>query len=771
MTIQSQSGGTFGVLLRQHRVAAGFTQEQLAERSGLGVRTIRDLELGRVGRPHRESILLLSAALGLSVAARDGLSRAGGQPPLSTTPGTGPSDWLVPRQLPPAARHFTGRSGALKILVDLIDAPMPAGTVVLSAIDGTAGIGKTALALHFAHQVAERFPDGQLFVNLRGFDPIGPPAPPTEVLRGFLDALGVPAAQIPAGMEAQAARYRSELAGRRMLVLLDNAHDAAQVRPLLPGSPGCLVIVTSRIQLLSLVAADGAHPLTLDLLTAEEARELLIRRLGMRRAHGEREAVDELTTLCARLPLALNIMIARAASEPDRPLAQLAADLRDVRRRLDRLHAGDAATDLRAVFSWSYQNLGSPAARMFRLLGSAHPGPDISLSAAACLAGLPLGQARVTLDELTTARLLTEQPAGRFSFHDLLRAYAAEQAPGLHAGTEGQLAAHRVLDYYAHTVHRAARLIRPSRQPVKLPEPVPGAMPEDLADDSEAMSWLSSEYPVLLAAITFAAESGLDGHVWQIAWGLSDFLDRCADWQACLSTQHAALAAGQRLDDLEVQAYARGEIGYALYMLAEYADAHAHLQHSLELHRRLGNTGDEVIISLRIAHLLGLQHRNTEVLVYAREALKLARAIGKKSVCANALNTIGWYSAVLGDYQEALACCQEAYAYSCELDDALGQGATLDSLGLIHSRLGDHASALDCYQKALDIFVRIGDLRQEALTLSSMAHVHHAGGNTGAALTGWRQALVILLDLGDSDAAGVRRKLSQLRTRPGIAEG
>ena len=319
-------------------------------------------------------------------------------------------DRVVPRQLPTATRHFAGRAEALKALAALAaEAAEASHGTVISVIDGTAGIGKTTLALYFAHQVAERFPDGQLYVNLRGFDPAGPPMTPVEAIRLLLAALAVPVARIPAGLDAQAGLYRSLLAGQRMLVLLDNARDVDQVRPLLPASPGCLVIITSRSQLTSLVAAEGAAPLTLDVLTDAEAQELLSRRLGPERVAGEPSAAGELIQLCARLPLALSIAAARTASQPGLSLAALTADLRDARRRLDALDAGHAAANVRAVFSWSYQQLDAPTARLFRLLGL-HAGPDISAAAAASMAGLPLDEGRRRLGELTRAHLLAEHP-------------------------------------------------------------------------------------------------------------------------------------------------------------------------------------------------------------------------------------------------------------------------------------------------------------------------------------------------------------------------
>jgi DNA-binding SARP family transcriptional activator/tetratricopeptide (TPR) repeat protein len=681
---------------------------------------------------------------------------------LDPRPGRAAGGEPVPQQLPPAVPHFTGRAAALKALADITGAAgPPGGTVVISAIDGTAGIGKTALALYWAHQVADRFPDGQLYVNLRGFDPGGPPVPPPEAVRGFLAALGVPPARIPIGLEAQAAQYRSLLAGKRMLVLLDNARDAGQVRPLLPGSPGCLVLVTSRVQLLSLVAADGAHPLTLDLFTRAEARDLLGRRLGAERVRREQGAADELIGLSARLPLALNIVAARAASQPAISLAALVRQLRDMHPRLDMLHAGDPATDVRAVISWSCQHLGAAAGRMFRLLGGVHPGPDISAPAAASLAGVPLRQARQALGELTGARLLMQDPAGRFSFHDLLREYAAEQAQSLGSDAERDAARRRVLDHYLHTTYRAALLLAPAKEPITVAAPEPGAGPEAPADDAEALAWLEAEYPVLFAAIAVAARSGLDTHAWQLAWGLADFLARRGHWQAYAATHEIALAAAHRLGDLGAQARVRRDLGYAHGLLGSYQDARTHLQRSLDLYRQLGQRSQEAMTYIHLAHLAWWQDRNAEARDHAQQALDIARAEGHRATQANALNTIGLCSALLGEHPKALACCQQALDLLGELNDRLGQGATLDSLGYIYLQLGDHQSALDHYQQAFRLFTDVGDRYKQSVTLTGLGDTHHAVGHIEAARESWREALVILSDLRHPDADTIRGKLSQ----------
>jgi hypothetical protein len=333
---------------------------------------------------------------------------------------------------------------------------------VVIVIEGMAGVGKTTLANHLAHGVSDRFPDGQLYVNMRGYDHDVGPLAAGEVLPGFLDALGVAPQVFPVSADDQAALYRSVVAGKRVLVVIDNARDAEQVRGLLPGGPGSLVLVTSRNQLTGLVA-EGAHLLRLDPFTPAEARELLGRRLGPERVEWESKAADELIRLCAGLPLALSVAAAYAAVHPDFPLAALTREFRS--RGLDLLDTGDPATTTRSVFARSYDNLSDHAALMFRLLGI-QPGPDISLPAAASLSAMTADQARKAIDELTRAHLLEEHRPGRFTCHALLRAYAAEQAQRLDSEAERKAAAHRVLDYYLHTAISAStrfRQYRPQR--------------------------------------------------------------------------------------------------------------------------------------------------------------------------------------------------------------------------------------------------------------------------------------------------------------------
>jgi hypothetical protein len=383
--------------------------------------------------------------------------------------------------VPAAIRHFTGRKAELDVLTAVLEEPgsPDSGAVVISAIGGMAGVGKTALAVHWAHQHADHFPDGQLYADLRGFGPAEVPVDAAEVVSRFLDALHVPPARIPADVDAQFGLYRSMLAGKRLLIILDNAREANQVRPLLPGAGRCLVLVTSRSELAGLVALEGAIPVPVGLLALEEARDLLASRLGADRVAREQPEADELAGLCARLPLALNIVAARAAARPAMPLRELTARLRDA--RLNLLSAGPGHADVRAVFSWSYHALSAPGARMFRLLGL-HPGPDISVQATASLAALDDGQARLALEELTGVSLLAEHVPGRYVLHDLLRAYAAELARAHDREDVRRTAIHRVLDHYLLTAHAAARLFHGHALPPRLPETSAGVTGIPLAN-------------------------------------------------------------------------------------------------------------------------------------------------------------------------------------------------------------------------------------------------------------------------------------------------
>jgi DNA-binding SARP family transcriptional activator/Tfp pilus assembly protein PilF len=632
--------------------------------------------------------------------------------------------------------------------------------VVIAAVSGTAGVGKTALAVRWAHLAAAHFPDGQLYVNLRGFDPTGPVLDPADALRGFLTALGTPPERIPDGLTEQAALYRSLLAGRRILVLLDNARDVEQVRPLLPGSPGCMVLITSRNQLTPLLVLEGARTLGLDTLAIQEARDLVAQRVGRDRAAAEPDAVDEIVASCAGLPLALAIACARAAAYPEFPLAKLADELRDVAGPLDAFEGGDRATDLRAVFSWSYRRLGPPAARLFRLL-SLHPGPDLAVSAAASLAGLPAPQVRPLLIALTDAHLLTERAIGRFTFHDLLRAYAGELAQGDDTETRAT-ALHRMLDHYTHTAYRAAALLHPLADPLPLPPPRPDVTLEELPDRVAALGWLGTEYQALMGAIELAGEGGFGSYVYRLALNLWDFQDRQGRWHDLDATMSAALVAAQRMDDRNAQARVHRRAAVAARRLGRWQDAERHLRQALDLYGELGDQDGRARIVYSLTVLFDHQGRHDEALRHAEQALDLYRDTGDRRGQADAMNAIGWCLVRFGEYEKAAGYCREAIAIHRAIGNDGGEAESLDSLGYIHYHLGEHGLAVADYEGALRLFRQGADRYAEALVLGHIGDAHLATGDRDAARGAWRGSLAILHELGHTDADAVRAKLDAL---------
>jgi DNA-binding SARP family transcriptional activator/tetratricopeptide (TPR) repeat protein len=674
------------------------------------------------------------------------------------------SGGTIPRQLPAAVRHFAGRVRELDTLSGLLDQTAPAaGMVVISAIDGTAGIGKTALAVHWAHQHADRFPDGQLYVNLRGFDPGGRMVTPAEAVRAFLDALGVPAQRIPTGLDAQAALYRSLLAGKRILIVLDNARDGEQARPLLPGTAGCLALVTSRNQLTTLVAATGAHPLTLDLLTDHEARQLLARRLGPDRVAAEPAAVNQIVAACARLPLALAIAAARAQQSGFR-LAAVAAELHEHGNRPNAPDTGDILSHVHAVFSWSYTTLTPPAARLFRLLGL-HPGPHASAPAAASLIGLPPARTRPLLAELTRAGLLGELAPGRYGFHDLLRAYAAGLARTTDSDQDREAATVRLLDHYLHTAHNADRHLMPTRDPIPVPfrPPAPGATPEPLDDHDAALEWLAAERPVLLAAQRLAADAGQDTHAWQLAWALHTVLYRQGGWHEQAGAWRTALAPAARLPH-PAAAYAHSLLGQAVAKLGDDEQASTHLHHALHLYTAATDPIGQARTHYVLAFLWSRRDRPGQALDHAQQALALFQAASHSPGQAAALNAVGWYHTMLGDHTHALTHCQQALALFQQLGDRDGQAAAWDSLGYAHHHLGDHTRAADCYEHALALFRELGD-HYETDTLTRLGDTHYAAGRPDQARAAWTTALNILTSLGHPDADQLRAKINDLNQR------
>jgi len=770
----------FGKRLCACRRSASLSQQELAERSGLSVKAISNLERGRARWPHPGSVYRLADALGLHDQALAQFIAAAGRrlAPAADAPAAAAAEDrlpgaaagpVVPRQLPIPVPQFVGRQAELTALTGMLDPAGPSAhpAVVISAIGGTAGVGKTALAVRWAHQVAGAFPDGQLYVNLRGYDP-GPPVPAEDALAGFLRALGGPGQDVPAGLDERAALYRSLLAGRRVLVILDNARDVEQVRPLLPGGPGCLAVVTSRDALVGLIVRDGAERLDLDLLPQADAVTLLRSLIGSR-ADADPKTAAALAARCARLPLALRIAAELAVARPAVPLAELVRELAGQQQRLDLFEAaGDGRTAIRAVFSWSYQNLSPPTARMFRLVGL-HPGPDLTACAAASLTRTDPAQARRLLAELARAHLLTEQVPGRFGCHDLLRAYAIEHATTTGSRVGRRAAQGRLLDYYLHTAAIADRLLYPLRRRIDLVRPRSGVIPEDLSSHDQALAWLDAERSGLLAAIRLAADHGFDVHAWQLPFCLETFFHRRSHWEDWAATQQAALAAACRLGDSYAQTLAHSGIANAQLQTGRPAEALRHLATALRLREQAGDLYGQARVHLYTGWALEYQERYDDALAHSRRGLRLAQTAGMPAqpLLAEALNQVGWDLAQVGRYRRALTYCRRAVTLSHRLGNKHTQPAVLDSLAYVYQHLGQHAEAADCYRRAVELLDELGHRYQKADTLAHAGDAHHADGDLPAARQAWTQALAILDDLHHPDAGPLRAKLHPPASVPG----
>jgi DNA-binding SARP family transcriptional activator len=632
-----------------------------------------------------------------------------------------------PRQLPAPQPWFTGRAEELEAL----SSP---GTVVITAIGGTGGIGKTALALHWAHRHVDEFPDGQLYVNLRGFDPAAEPAPPEAVLREFLEALGEET--IPAGLDARAARYRSLLAGRRMLVLLDNARSTDQVLPLLPGSDAT-VLVTSRLKLAGLVAAHGARSLSLDVLADADARAFLRARLGAERVAAEPEVVADLVNWCGGLPLALSIVAARAAMEPDFPLAVFADELRD--QPLDALDAGEIGTNLRTVFSWSVAALSDEAARAFGLLGTAGTA-DVSLAAVAALLDRPVGRTRMVLRELENAHLVQQHVPGRYRMHDLVGLYAADLRAD--AGT-------RLADFYAATARAAAVTLEPYKQ---FPEH-DSAHALSFVDNAAAMAWFDAEHDCLVTT----QRQALAGNAFEVAWLLgrtmNSYYSRRGRTSGDVDAWLVALRAAEALGDGVKQATAHMCLGVDHVELGQSSLGHRHFERGLELFARSGDHEAHGGAHRAMAWAAEFEGDLEKALEHSLRALEKFRAAGAEIREAESLNEVGWRYACLGRYGEARAYCEEARLLNDKLGHAEGAAATLDSLAHIARHDGRHADAVAHYREAVALYRELANSAEEATVLEHLGDALLAAGSQAQAREQWARALEMYREQGRASEA------------------
>ncbi|MFJ6620790.1 ATP-binding protein [Kitasatospora sp. NPDC091335] len=664
---------------------------------------------------------------------------------------TGRSDSApTPRQLPADVRGFVNRVDELHQLDDALtgEEQHPSDPAVV-VIAGTAGAGKTSLALHWAHQARHRFPDGQLYVNLRGYDP-GRPVTAHEALHRFLTSLGVNAGSVPHDPDAAAALYRSLLAERRVLVVLDNAASANQVRPLLPGSTGSLVLVTSRSRLSGLAVRDGARRLTLRTLPEPEAVALLRAVTAGHRPQDDPAKLTELARLCAQLPLALRIAAERAASLPHMGLDDLIGDLRDESALWDALSVGEDedADAVRTVFAWSYRALPEQVARLFRLLGL-HPGPDFGLHAAAALAGLTPSRTRQLLDSLVGAHLVEQSAPDRYQFHDLLRAYATDQAQQEETPAQRQAALRRVLDWYLHTADAAQQWLRPAEDRLALDPAPDGVQPTAFADYNAAVDWAERERANLLQAVHTARAAGEDRRTWQLAavlWNAQAPSAPGADW---LPAGRLGLGAAERLGDTAAQALLLTDLGMGHTRINALDDSLEHHRRALALWRELGDGPNEA----HSLNLLGLVHLHSRQLDDAarhfEQALAAFRQANEAHWEATTLSNLASTHYRAGRLPEAEAAVGQALTAHRALKNQRGEGNALRLLSDIQRDDGDPAGALASAHAALDIALNLRDHRLEGFWLITLGDAQRADGQPTEALDSYQRAAVLHRRLGD----------------------
>ena len=655
-----------------------------------------------------------------------------------------------PAQLPPPVSAFTGRGGELADL-DALLADTGSSTpsmLAIAAVSGTAGVGKTALAVRWAHRVADRFPDGQLYVNLRGYDP-DQPVTPADALAGFLAALGVPGPDVPLSLDDRVARYRSETAGRRMLVVLDNAAGVEQVRPLLPGTPTAVVVVTSRDSLAGLVAVDGARRLDLDVLPVADSLALL-RQLVGRRVEAEPDAAVRLAEQCARLPLALRVAAELAAAQRSTALADLVAELADQQRRLDLLDAGgDPRAAVTAVFSWSVRYLPDGAARAFRL-AALHPGPDLDAYAAAALADTSLHHVRILLAALARAHLVHPTGAGRYGMHDLLRAYAAGLAATQESAPERHAAIGRLLDYYTGVAIVAMDVLHPAEAHRRPRFGVPSTPIPVLTDGDAALAWLDTERAALVAAAGYAARHGWPTYAVLLAATLFRYLIGGHYADALALNGHARDAA--RLSgDQPGEAQALHGLGTVHLRLGRHEQAADLLHQALVLFRQIGDHVGQARALGNLGTARARLGRYRSAVHHYRQALALYQQAGDRVGEASVLDNLGSVEERLGRYDTAVQHHEQALTLFREEGDRTGEAQALTNLGDIETLLGRHGPAVEHHRRALDLYRQAGDRSGEAWALVGLGDVHARLDRSGEAADHHDRALALFREIGDRD--------------------
>ncbi len=750
--MEERPGLSFAGLLRQLRAEARLTQEELAEASGVRPRSVSDLERGVSRTAHKETAQLLADALSLAGPVRAlFIAAARGKAPaaevLAARQGAMPGAFAAAatRTLPHDVASFTGRGAEFTQLFGAIDDLAADGGVVgIHAIGGMAGIGKTAFAVHAAHRLADRFQAGQIFLPLHGHTPGQRPVEPGDALASLLLTAGVAAAQIPPGLEARMALWRDRLAGRQLLLVLDDAASSEQVRPLLPGSGGCLVLITSRRHL---TALEDAATISLDTLPPGEAAALLVRLAARPGVSPADPAVAELTGLCGYLPLAIGMVARQLHHHPAWSLGGRAAELAAAVDRLELMATENLS--VAAAFNMSYADLTGERQRLFRRLGL-HPGADIDGYAAAALDGTNLAAARRGLEALYDQYLIAEPTQGRYRLHDLIREHARALAGRLDRDGDRDGATARLLDYYQYTAARADPLI--ARQARSRPAPADGAVPAAvpaLADREQALGWARAERASLLACLDQATGTGQHARVIALTAGLAGLLRRDGPWADAITRHTAAIQAARHLGDRLGQANALNDLGDVRRRTGDYPDAAQVLEQALGIYRDLG---DRLGQANALSNLGAARRDMGDYPAAAQaeeQALGIYRNVGDRLGQATALRHLGYVRRMTGDYPAAVQALEQALGIYRDLGDRLGQAIALRYLGDVRRRTGDYPAAYQALEQALGILRDLGYRLGQAAALGRLGELRRLTGDYPAAAQLAEQALGIFRDLGD----------------------
>jgi tetratricopeptide (TPR) repeat protein/transcriptional regulator with XRE-family HTH domain len=756
-------------LLRRLRAEARVTQEELAEAAGVSPRSVSDLERGVNRTARKQTAVLLAGALGLSGSVAElFVAAARGRGPAEDVVAAGRGAALgafaaaAVRGLPRDVAGFTGRRAELDRLAEGLGSLAGGGGVVgICAIGGMAGVGKTTFAVHAAHRLADRFPDGQFYLPLHAHTRGQRPVDPADALSSLLLTAGVPAAAIPPGLEARAARWRDHVAGQKILLLLDDAAGHEQVRPLLPGAGGSLVLVTSRRRL---AALGDAAVISLDTLAAPEAAALLVGLAGRPGLAPGDAAVGEITARCGYLPLAIALIASGLRHHPAQTARGVAASLAAAAGRMDLMRAENLS--VAAAFDLSYQDLGPGLRRLFRRLGLI-PGPTVDVYAAAALDGASTGQARRQLEELYDQHLITEPAAGRYQLHDLLRDHARGMATAGAAAADSQKATGRLLDYYAHTALAAGRYFETRASTYRRPPPghTPAQAP-DLSTLGQAAAWLEAERANLHAAADYAATHGHPRHAIAIPAAMSGFLAARGHWDQSADLHQSALTAARGAGDRRGEAATLGELGIVQRETGDYPAATASLAQAIAIYRDIGDPAGQAYALNQLGFLRVVTGDYPAAAASHQQALALACRADDRLTEAAALSHLGLLQQLTGDYPAAAASLEQALALCRGLGDLPGQAYALNSLGVVQQETGDYPAATATQQQALALFRDIGHLLGQACALNDLGLVQQETGDYPAATASHQRALTLFGDLGNRHGqAAALNRLGELATR------